>query len=57
VADEHTDVVDVEPAWVAGQPEWLGLALAGLVLVVAGLVLRYPVQHELKTLWWFGPWG
>jgi len=57
VAGEHADVVDVEPARVAGQPDSLGLALAGVVLVVAGLVLRYPVQHELKTLWWFGPWG
>ena len=57
VAGEHADVVDVEPGRLAAQPDSLGLALAGLALVVAGLVLRYPVQHELKTLWWFGPWG
>ena len=38
------------------QNQKIGVIVVG-VLVVAGLVLRYPVQHELKTLWWFGPWG
>jgi len=56
-AGEPRGVGDVEPGRVAGQPDSRGLALAGVALVVVGLVLRYPVQHELKTLWWFGPWG
>ena len=57
VTGDPPAVGDREPGREPGQVDSRGLALAGVALVVVGLVLRYPVQHELKTLWWFGPWG
>lgn len=57
VTGEPPGVGDTEPGREPGHVDSRVLALAGVVLVVVGLVLRYPVQHELKTLWWFGPWG
>lgn len=30
------------------------LAVAGVLLVVVGLLLRYPVQETVKHWWWFG---
>ncbi len=30
------------------------LAVVGIVLVVAGMAVRYPVQQTVKHWWWFG---
>jgi hypothetical protein len=40
------------PDRVAARPR--PLAIAGVVLIAAGLVLRYPVQDTVKHWWWFG---
>lgn len=31
-----------------------GLAVTGVVLVLVGLAVRYPVQETVKHWWWFG---
>ena len=31
-----------------------GLAVTGVVLVLVGLTMRYPVQETVKHWWWFG---
>ncbi len=56
-AAEASTNTEVAQAGTPGPQDSVGLVAAGAVLVLAGLLLRYPVQHELKTLWWFGPWG
>lgn len=40
----------------SGEAAW-GVATAGTVLVVVGMVLRYVVQPTAKHWWWFGTWG
>lgn len=38
----------------ATQAARTGLAVTGVVLVLVGLAVRYPVQETVKHWWWFG---